>query len=98
MDIDEVTVVLVVEDISPDMLIELLARQNPAMVEDQVLKQVVFFFCKINIDCRYRSAYVPETCISNSPRVISLAWILNFLLATAFILDNNSTSANGFAR
>ena len=49
MNINEITVVLIIKYISPDMFIELMTGQDFTFIKDQVLKQVKFFLCEVYI-------------------------------------------------
>ena len=45
MNIDEIAVILIIEDISPDMFIELVTGEHFIPVNYKILKQVIFFPC-----------------------------------------------------
>lgn len=49
MNVYKIAVVLIVENIPPDMFVKLLPGKDLVAVQDQILKQVIFLFCQIDL-------------------------------------------------
>ena len=49
MNVDEIAVILIVKNISPDMFVELIACKDFILVDQQIMKQIVFLSCDDNL-------------------------------------------------